>query len=76
MFIDYKVTECDFTNKQYGRLVDGVGAIAQGASGRWCVVMWGGPEYKARLIAEGTEILDEDEARARIDASGNGWADF
>ena len=44
MIIRQKVTECDFTGEKYSNPVDGVGYIARGATGRHCVVMWGGPK--------------------------------
>ena len=47
MFVSAKVPSCDFTNTEYGKLVDGAYAIAQGASGRWCAVMYIGPEWLA-----------------------------
>jgi len=45
MYVKMKVPECDFTSKKYSSLVDGAGCIARGASGRWCVVMYAGPEF-------------------------------
>lgn len=47
MYVEMQVPECDFTGTRYDGPVKGAGAVAQGASGRWCVVMYAGPEYLA-----------------------------
>lgn len=73
MYVTQQVTECDFYDRHYDSPVAGAGVIAQGATGRWCVVMWMGPEY---IRDNNIEVTDIDEAREQIDASGNGWADF
>jgi len=48
--------------------VRGAGMVAQGATGRYCVVMVAGPEW----IADNpnTEIVSWDEASNRIEALG------
>ena len=76
MIIFKKVTECDMTKQEYFEAVEGIAYVAQGASGRWCEVLWGGPEELAKLEAEGIEILTEEQARNKILTSGNGWVDF
>jgi hypothetical protein len=48
MFIKQQVPECDFDGIKYDTPTDGAGALARGASGRWCVVMYAGPEYLER----------------------------
>ena len=45
MWIKCMIHECDFTGKAYDSYVEGAGAVARGATGRWCVVMHAGPEY-------------------------------
>ena len=47
MYMEGKVTECDFTDSHYDEPVDGAHVLARGATGRWCCVMWAGPEYLA-----------------------------
>ncbi len=72
MFVESFVPECDFTKVKYPSVVKGAYAVAQGATGRWCAVMYAGPE----VIAEkGWEILTREEAYAKIEKEG-GYADF
>ena len=75
MFIDQMVTECDFTGKEYDTPVKGAGAVCRGATGRWCVVMWAGPEYLAEH--PNIEVTDYNEAVAKINSiAGPDYADF
>jgi len=73
MFVECKVKECDFTGKEYPEYVAGAGPIVRGATGRWCVVMWAGPEY----LKEHPEIKVHtyEEGLAYVEESG-GYADF
>lgn len=45
MFVEYIVPECDFTHNKYSPAVDGAAVLARGATGRWCAVLFVGPEY-------------------------------
>lgn len=72
MIIQTKVSECDFTGKWYPTPIDGGGYLAQGATGRWCVVMWAGPEY---LEANNIKVSSKEEALAMVKEKG-GYADF
>lgn len=45
MYVRRMVVECDFSGKKYDEPVEGGAAVARGASGRWCEVMWAGPEW-------------------------------
>ena len=45
MFYSRLVSQCDFLDKTYSTKVMGAAALAQGATGRWCEVMWAGPEF-------------------------------
>ena len=45
MYVEMMITECDFTEKRYNGATMGAGVLAQGATGRWCVVMTVGPDY-------------------------------
>ena len=76
MIIFKDVTECDFTDEKYGSTRRGVAYIAQGATGRWCEVMHGGPSMLKQEQDNGSEILLADEARRRCDAMENSYADF
>lgn len=77
MLIFKQVRECDFSGEVYGMPVDGFAVIAQGATGRWCEVMYGGPTELSRVLrADGEEVLTVDEARDRANALPNSYADF
>ena len=45
MLLEGLVNECDFYQKDYQGPVQGAWVLAQGATGRWCTVMYAGPEY-------------------------------
>lgn len=76
MIIFKNVTSCDFTEEQYDTPVAGIAVIAQGATGRWCEVMWGGPSILEQEIADGTAIYCVDVARAKVNAMEDSYADF
>lgn len=76
MIIFEQVTECDFNGTKYNKPVDGVAMLAQGATGRWCQVLHGGPEYKQQLINSGETILTHEQAVDAVTKSGNGTVDF
>ena len=72
MFIKQMIRECDFTGRKYNTSVEGAGALAQGATGRMCVVMYAGPEYLAE-----NKITLMSEADAEVwAAANNGWLDI
>lgn len=73
MYIEALVNECDFTGNKYDILRSGAWAVAQGATGRWCVVMYVGPEFLAENHIKPISIQ---EAYTKIEGSGNGYADF
>lgn len=72
MYVRESVPECDITGKKYEANVQGAYAVAQGATGRWCCVMYIGPEY---LAERGLPTISRDEAYALIEKQG-GWAEF
>ena len=72
MMIQTLVTECDITGARYDRPVSGGGFIAQGATGRWCVVLHVGPEA---ILEHNYQAITYDEAVRQAEAIG-GWADF
>lgn len=73
MYVAAMVPECDFSDRKYDVPVLGAMVIARGASGRYCPVMFVGPEA---LATRGVTPLTEAEACAKIAAAGNGYADF
>ena len=73
MFMKEMVPMCDFTDKHYDRPVEGAWALARGATGRYCCVMFVGPEY----LAENNIVpISREEAEARVEAEPNSWVDF
>ncbi len=72
MIIFEQVTECDFTNRKYDKPVDGIACLAQGATGRWCQVLHGGPEHKQQLIEEGVQILTHEQAVHLVESNKDG----
>jgi hypothetical protein len=75
MFVEKMVTECDFTGVKYDKPVKGAAAVSRGATGRYCEVMWAGPEFLARENLE-SEVYTVDEAYAKIAEMADGYADF
>lgn len=72
MFVSAKVPSCDMTDTVYGKMVDGAYAIARGATGRWCAVMYAGPEWLAEnkvIVRDYDEVVNELESK-------NEWIDF
>jgi hypothetical protein len=73
MYVQAMVRECDFSDRKYEVPVMGAMAVARGASGRYCPVMFVGPEI---LAEHGVTPLTEEEAYAKIKLNGDGYADF
>jgi hypothetical protein len=73
MYVQAMVRECDFSDRKYEVPVLGAMAVARGASGRYCPVMFVGPEI---LAQHGVTALTEEEAYAKIKLNGDGYADF
>lgn len=76
MYVEYQVPECDDTGEQYQGLKDGVAVISQGATGRYCAVLYFGPEFKARLIENGQKIYTYEEAVEAVEAIPGAWVEF
>lgn len=71
------VPSCDFTDTTFDAPVMGGGYLARGATGRWCVVMYAGPSQVKRHVDAGGELITVEEARAKIEAMGDGnYPDF
>ena len=73
MFVEQRVTECDFNQIKYDTPMDGAGIVARGATGRYCVVMYAGPEF---LRKNNIVPLTHDEAVAEVEKTGDGWPEF
>ena len=68
------VTECDCMSIEYDKPVMGAYVIAPGATGRWCCVMFVGPEF---LKSENITPTDINQLREEVNNLGNGaYADF
>jgi len=73
MWIQGEVTYCDIDQTSYEKPVMGAHAICRGASGRYCAVLWAGPEAVER---DGLEPITREEALKIIEEKGDGWAEF
>lgn len=73
MLMSAMVRECDFTDRKYDDYVKGGWYLAQGATGRYCAVMYVGPEY---IEENGLEPISREEAEARVNAQEGAWVDF
>jgi hypothetical protein len=74
MLMREMVPECDFTDRKYNPPVEGGWFLAQGATGRYCCVMYVGPEWLAEHPDH--EVISRDEAEARVNAEDGAWVDF
>ena len=72
MYVETWVDSCDITKVKYPSVVKGAAAVAQGATGRYCEVIWIGPEYIAEC---GLTVHTREEAYAIVKKEG-GYADF
>lgn len=73
MYVQAMVNECDFTGNKYDSPRNGAWAVAQGATGRWCVVMYAGPEF---IAENGIKPVAIEDAYRAVEEQGNGYADF
>ena len=74
MLVKGIVNECDFTGTRYKSAVQGAWVVAQGKTGRWCTVMYMGPEYIRDYGLE-HELITVEQARREVDRTG-GWLDI
>jgi hypothetical protein len=72
MYVETWVDSCDITKVKYPSVVKGAAAVAQGATGRYCEVIWIGPEY---IAERGLKVHTRKEAYAIVEKEG-GYADF
>ena len=75
MIIYATVPACDITGQKFDPAVEGVAFIARGATGRYCEVLWGGPEELAKAKADNA-VMTIEEAYAEIERRGDGYPDF
>jgi hypothetical protein len=73
MYVVGMVSECDFTDTKYPEPVRGALCVARGATGRYCVVMYAGPEFLAR---HGIVPLSYSEAVSIVLKNGDGYVEF
>lgn len=73
MYVHKRVSECDFTGDKYDIPVLGAWCIARGATGRYCCVMYAGPEWLRRQGIVPMSVL---EAYEQIEKNGDGYPDF
>ena len=73
MYVQAMVRECDFSDRKYDSPVMGAIVVSRGASGRYCPVMFVGPEI---LAQHNCVPLTEQEAYSKIAMAGDGYPDF
>jgi hypothetical protein len=73
MYVQAMVRECDFSDRKYNSPVMGAMVVSRGASGRYCPVMFVGPEI---LAQHNCVPLTEQEAYSKIAMAGDGYPDF
>lgn len=73
IFMKALVNECDFTDTKYLGDVEGAWMLAQGASGRYCPVMFCGPKF---LEEKGIEPVDYDTAVSMVESIEGAFVDF
>lgn len=72
MYVESYVPMCDVKNIRYPSCVKGAYAVARGATGRYCAVLYVGPEA---IAEEGLKVKTREEAYALIEKEG-GYPDF
>lgn len=76
MFVYAKVRDCDVRDIRYPEFVDGLYALARGATGRWCAVMSFGPEV-CREQGLWDRAITVEQARSVIETERVGdWLDL
>jgi hypothetical protein len=74
MFMKAMVPMCDLTGAEYRAPVEGAWVISKGASGRFCCVLYVGPEW---LRDNGHEAMTREEVESIIAKDHpNAWIDF
>jgi hypothetical protein len=73
MYVQAMVRECDFSDRKYNSPVMGAMVVSRGATGRYCPVMFVGPEI---LAQHNCVPLTEQEAYSKIAMAGDGYPDF
>ena len=73
-FIAGLVNECDYTERKYNSYINGAWIVAQSATGRYCAVMYVGPEYIKKFEIK---LANADDIRKEIESFNDGsTADF
>lgn len=72
MYVESYVPECDFTKRVYPSVVKGAYVVVRGETGRYCAVMYVGPEY---IAERGITPISREDAFDLIEKEG-GYADF
>ena len=73
MYVSMMVPECDMNDMKYSPAVEGAGILAQGATGRYCVVLYAGPEY---LKENNITPMTYEDAVSKVESKPGAWVDF
>ena len=60
--------KCDYCGERYVSNIKGYADVAEGASGRWCEVMWMCDSCGDERVNNGAQALHVTEARERINS--------
>jgi hypothetical protein len=74
MMVFGTITECDITGTKYPRPIQGIHCLARGATGRWCCVMYIGPDSPT-WVSHIPHVISVEEAAAKIESMGD-WLDY
>ena len=68
--------DCDYCDEKPAQNIKGYADVAQGASGRWCEVMWMCDDCGDKRVNDGAHALHVAEARERINIKPGlpGWS--
>jgi hypothetical protein len=73
MWMREMVSMCDFTDTRYPTAVEGAWVLAQGNTGRYCCVMFAGPEY---IKEHNINPMCREDAEAYVESIAGAWVDF
>lgn len=73
MYVSMQVPMCDIEGVQYDSPVQGAGIVVRGATGRYCVTMYIGPEMLER---SGIVPMSYEEAVSMIESKKDGYVEF
>ena len=74
MMVFGMITACDISGTKYPRPVQGIHCLARGATGRWCCVLYIGPD-SPNWVDRVQYVISVEEAASKIESMGD-WLDY